>query len=84
MPYIDPVNRIVIDRSMEILLDLVVDLHPGEVNYVITRILLAWGPKRYTDMEAVLGRLEAIKLEFYRKLVAPYEDKKALENGDVY
>jgi len=32
----------------------------------------------------VIGALEACKLEFYRRAVVPYEDKKIKENGDVY
>lgn len=32
----------------------------------------------------VLGTLECVKLEFYRRVVAPYEDKKCAENGDAY
>jgi len=30
------------------------------------------------------GVLENVKQEMYRRLAAPYEDKKAEENGDVY
>lgn len=30
------------------------------------------------------GAIEAAKLEFYRRVVAPYEDQKLLDNGDVY
>ena len=84
MPYIDPANRSVIDGTMRDLLYLVRDLTPGECNYVITKIILAWEPERYTDMEAVLGRLEAIKQEFYRRRMTSYEDQKILDNGDVY
>ena len=32
----------------------------------------------------IIAALEATKLEFYRRIVAPYEDKKCQENGDVY
>lgn len=32
----------------------------------------------------ILAALEATKLEFYRRVVAPYEDRKCQENGDVY
>lgn len=59
-------------------------LSPGEMHYVLTRMLLAWKPKQYADMEALVGRLEMVKLEFYRRWVAPYEDSKKEEHGDVY
>lgn len=32
----------------------------------------------------ILAALEATKLEFYRKVVVPYEDKKCTENGEVF
>ena len=32
----------------------------------------------------ILAALEATKIEFYRRVVAPYEDAKCAENGDVY
>lgn len=32
----------------------------------------------------ILAALEATKIEFYRRVVAPYEDKKCAENGDVF
>jgi hypothetical protein len=35
----------------------------------------------YNDM---IGVLECCKLELYRRMVAPYEDVKCAENGDVY
>ncbi len=31
-----------------------------------------------------MGALEGSKLEFYRRIAAPYENKKMKENGDVY
>jgi hypothetical protein len=32
----------------------------------------------------VIGALECCKLELYRRMVAPYENTKIKENGDVY
>lgn len=32
----------------------------------------------------VLGTIECVKLEFYRRVVAPYEDQKCEQNGDAY
>jgi hypothetical protein len=56
----------------------------GEVNYVITRILhSAAYPTTYADFNRALGVLEAVKLELYRRRIAPYEDTKISENGDV-
>ena len=39
--------------------------------------------KSYSDYQKFLGELEACKLEIYRRLAAPYDDKKIKENGDA-
>ena len=39
---------------------------------------------RYKDLEEVMGALNGANQEFYRLVVAPYEDRKLVENGNVY
>lgn len=58
----------------------------GELNYIITRMLLTYlGPNpTYFNFNEVIGVLECCKLELYRRTIAPYEDAKCDENGDVY
>ena len=59
----------------------------GELNYVITRICLNYlktTQTNYQRMNDVVGVLECLKLEFYRRKVSFYEDQKHAENGDVY
>jgi len=58
----------------------------GELNYTFTRILkgyLSAKGKRYQNINDIIGALESAKLELYRRTVAPYEDIKIVENGDV-
>lgn len=60
---------------------------PGELNYLITRNCLDYLeelPPGYAAFNTVMGVLESAKLEFYRRMVAAYEDLKIKENGDVY
>ena len=38
----------------------------------------------YHAYNEIIGVLECVKQEFYRRMVAPYEDKKCEENGDVF
>jgi len=59
---------------------------PGELNFAITQLLLNYldGGMSYTAINEVIGVLECAKLELYRRVAAPYEDKKKEENGDVY
>ena len=55
----------------------------GDLNYIITRILKGSYPLRYFNLNRAVGVLECCKLEFYRRVAAPYEDTKIKENGDV-
>jgi len=62
----------------------------GELNYFITNTILDYIDERdgqhfnYDRLNEVIGVLECVKQEFYRKVIAPYEDRKCLENGEVY
>lgn len=86
MPYIKDADKFLID-------DCVSDgswpvaHNAGELNYIFTTIAQIYVNdigERYQSYNDVIGALEACKLELYRRLVAPYEDKKIMENGDVY
>lgn len=69
-------------------------LFPGELNYCFTAIIKNYLEEvksleqkdkiSYTMINDVLGALEGAKLEFYRRVVVPYEDQKIIENGDAY
>jgi len=59
----------------------------GELNFIITSAVvhfLGYGKPSYQRYNEVIGVLECAKLELYRRMVAPYEDIKIKENGDVY
>jgi hypothetical protein len=59
----------------------------GELNYAITCLLrgyLRQHGTRYTTMNDIMGALEGAKLEFYRRIAAPYEETKRATNGEVY
>lgn len=57
----------------------------GEVNYVISRVI--WDLYRkhpsYTTGNNLMGALECVKQEFYRRQLAIYEDEKIKSNGDI-
>ncbi|HJT44842.1 MAG TPA: hypothetical protein VJ721_01105, partial [Chthoniobacterales bacterium] len=61
---------------------------PGELNFAITvlvdRYLEDKGEIRYAHLNEVIGVIDCAKLELYRRVAAPYEDRKITENGDVY
>ena len=60
----------------------------GCLNYVITQLLVRWYRGYcgggYVNFQRALGLLTAVSQEFYRRVVAPYEDTKREANGDVF
>ena len=84
MPYVSPGARAAIARGSP-------PCTVGELTFVVYRAALLYlhghdsklSAPSYADYAEVLAALEAAKLEFYRRHVAPYEDKKIKENGDV-
>jgi len=58
-------------------------LTAGEMQYIIALMIKNVKPENYQDMNDVMGALAGAQMEFYRRTVAPYEDKKIKENGDV-
>lgn len=56
---------------------------PGELNYLISRVL-AQHQDGYHDMSAWRAAVIDAAEEYYRRVMAPYEDRKCKENGDVY
>jgi hypothetical protein len=87
MPYIKSENRKKYEKVLQELLGILKALPPeevdGELNYVVTKILKGVYPLRYFHINKAVGVLECIKLEFYRRVAAPYEDLKIKESGDV-
>lgn len=58
----------------------------GDLNYAISLIIHSYLDKKglkYSNINEVIGMLECCKLEFYRMICGPYEDKKIIENGSV-
>ena len=86
MPYIKPEDRVTLDADPVVLQRRLDPVNPGELNYKITQLLVAYlgETPTYERYNAVVGVLECAKLELYRRMVVPYEEKKKEENGDVY
>lgn len=79
MPYIDDATRERIARGVE-------PHTAGELSYTLTRTVQRFlGPRPgYISLALVTGVLILTTLEFIRRVVWPYEDRKIAENGDVY
>ena len=84
MPYIKAHKRRRIDCDLANLPNM---NNSGELNYVLTKIILSYLNQKgcgYSTMNDIVGALDSAKAEFQRRVVAPYEDEKIKENGDVY
>jgi hypothetical protein len=58
----------------------------GDMNYLFTVIAHNYwnrNGQNYQAFNDIIGALEGAKLELYRRKVAPYEDVKIKENGDI-
>ena len=80
MPYIKKENR----EGLEMGHDR--PQNAGELNFLITIIIKDYYDDKGGDQSIndVVGALEGAKLEFYRRVAVPYENKKIQQNGDVY
>lgn len=80
MPYLPIAERNNLDNGRKA-------LKGGELNYQISKLLNDYFAMRglnYSVVNEAVGALECAKLEMYRRIAGPYEDKKMGENGDVY
>ena len=88
MPYVDQGSRARLEGIVHAYESaLPADVTPGELNYLITRLLQAFLRRRglsYQSLNDVRGALDNCASEFYRRVAAPYEDRKIEANGDVF
>ena len=91
MPYIVQEKRNELDPAIDQLHSILVKLatddetnnFEGNMNYIITRLIKLCYDTSYADINDIVGMLECVKLEYYRKTAAIYEDQKEYENGPV-
>ena len=57
----------------------------GNLNYLLFKLCKEYMKEgeSYNAYKNYIGEIEMAKKEIYRRLVAPYEDLKIVENGDV-
>lgn len=85
MPYIKIDDREHFKPVIEAVLDTGMDV-PGELNYLITCICQIYQNtvgQSYATHNEIVGVLECVKQEWYRRQTTPYEEKKMADNGDV-
>ena len=87
MPYIKQEARKKYEEAITPLLRLIRNAPPGELTWCISVLTDTWLQSikhGYAEMALAIGIMETAKLEMYRRCVAPYEDRKKAENGEVY
>jgi hypothetical protein len=87
MPYIPEENRAIFDKVVrKCIRNMPIDTSYGEMNYLLTSILgtfIQQNGVNYSTLQSVIGLLECVKLELYRRVVSMYEEEKIDANGDV-
>jgi hypothetical protein len=86
MPYINETLRVEFSTLTEMISKCSIT-SAGELNYLITKLCCQYLDTYdvgYSSMNNAIGALECAKMELYRRIAVPYEDKKLIENGDVY
>lgn len=91
MPYILQEHRDALDTGIKQVLDGLRQLQKGDepidfggcLNYAFSSILMQVYGTRYSQMAQAVSVLEMCKLEYYRKVCAPYENQKEYSNGPV-
>ena len=86
MPYITQARREAFQDFESKVSSLRID-SAGELNYLLTKLMLTYLSQHgmnYRICNEIIGAANCAVLEFYRRKVAPSEDKKCAENGDVF
>jgi len=87
MPYIERKRRHELYGYIEALDDKLAEMGDvgGDMNFVIFRLLyLKWERvRKYMTAETMMGTLNCVGREFYRRCIAPYEDGAMWRNGDI-
>ena len=83
MSYIKKSQRYDLDKTISNISKLDV----GKLNYLVTRLMLKYiseNGESYKHYNDIIGVLECVKMELYRRRISAYENKKINENLDMY
>lgn len=82
MPYIKQENRAKLDLIVEEMkgADVVAN---GDLNYLLYAYCKRHVKPSYNNYKNFIGELNQCATEIERRILAPYEDEKIKENGDV-
>ncbi len=82
MPYIKQERRPLMDEVLEAMHYAGVNAD-GDLNYILFKFCKEQVIPGYNNYKNFCGELRQCATEIERRILAPYEDKKIEENGDV-
>lgn len=87
MPYVKYIFREKMEKPLDELFGQLClvpkEYRAGVFTYCIYKLMMDFHVNKFQEFAVMLGILESVKQEYYRRVVAPYEDIKIQENGDV-
>lgn len=85
MPYIKQEDRVKFDGLLDEVRSRTINASAGELNYFISSLIwsIFENNKSYSKANELIGVLECVKQEFYRRQLSPYEDQCIDKNGDL-
>jgi hypothetical protein len=82
MPYIEKSKRFAMDKIVKEMKKAGVEAN-GDLNYILYAFCKNFVKPSYNNYKNYCGELRQCATEIERRILAPYEDKKIEENGDV-
>ena len=82
MPYIKPVKRPEFDPIVALMKALRVKAD-GDLNYILFKFCKYHYPHSYNSLKNYCGELRQCATEIEREILAPYEEEKKKENGEI-
>jgi len=82
MPYIKKKRRKECDKVVDAMIDSDI-LADGDLNYILYKYCKVNVTPSYNNLKNFCGELRQCATEIERRILAPYEDLKKEENGDV-
>jgi len=82
MPYIKPEIRPTKDDVYDMMIEADVVAN-GDLNYILFKFCKYQIEPSYNNYKNFIGELTECGMEIRREILAPYEDEKKAENGEV-
>lgn len=87
MPYVKSEYRELVEKQLNEMFHKIMRVpredRAGVLTYVIYKLFIDLHANRYSDFAILMGVLDCVGKEFYRRVIAPHEDEAAQRNGDV-